>query len=242
MDRTKRSAATGVQGEAPSGLTLASRVYGQLRNEIITGNFPPGRKLHIQSLCRQFGVGLSPMREALTRLSREGLVLHEDQRGFRVKPIDGARLDELTKTRCWLNAIGLRESIANGDDRWEEDLLIAYHRMSKLSLFVTEDGRTVINRQWDEEHRRFHTSLISACGSHWLIEYCDQLFDAWDFYRHVARPTVARARSRTAEHEQILKATLARDTEAAVALLIDHFRRSADLLRDQLRPEEDARD
>ena len=239
MDRPKRSHASRAKvTESPSGLTLASRVYGALRNEIITGQFPPGRKLHIQSLCRQFGVGLSPVREALTRLSREGLVLHEEQRGFRVKPIDIARLDELTRTRCWLNEIGLRQSIANGDNRWEEDLLIAFHRMSKLSPFMTEDSRTIINREWDEEHRRFHMSLISACGSHWLIEYCDQLSDAWDFYRHVLLLTAARERSRNFEHERILKATLARDTDAAVELLNNHLRRSADLLRGQLGPED----
>jgi DNA-binding GntR family transcriptional regulator len=229
----------GNQSTENTNLTLASRAYAALRREIITGNYAPGRKLRIQTLCRQFGVGLSPMREALTRLSREGLVLHEDQRGFRVRPVDQGRLDELTKTRCWLNAVGLRESIANGDDKWEEEVLIAFHRMSKYQPFISEDGRAVINRDWDIEHRGFHRSLISACGSHWLIAFCEQLSDAADFYRHITPPSEKRLTSRGNEHENILKAALARDTEVAVGLLVEHFTRSADLIRDQVGEEED---
>jgi GntR family transcriptional regulator, carbon starvation induced regulator len=221
-----------------SHLTLATRAYAALRTGIVSGDYLPGCKLHIQSLCREFEVGLSPMREALTRLSREGLVLHEEQRGFRVRPLDEARLEELTKTRCWLNTIGLRESIVRGDDRWEEGVLLTYHRMSKLSPFVPEDGRLVINRAWDQEHRSFHTNLIAACGSHWLIEYCEQLADAADCYRHAAPRSPGRVQARTAEHELILKATLARDADAAVACLIDHFHRSTDHIRDRLREEQ----
>lgn len=218
--------------ESPA--TLASRVYGELRGEIIAGRHAPGRKLRIQALCERFGVGLSPMREALTRLSRDGLVKHADQRGFSVARLDLAHLDELVKTRCWFNEIGLRESIANGDDRWEEAILLAYHRLSKLPRYVAAGAGEDFNPAWEEAHRAFHTSLIAACGSRWLIEYCEQLFDAADFYRNVSRVSLLRRKLRQTEHERIAKAVLARDAALAVELMVLHVRRTAALVRERL--------
>lgn len=237
MNLARSALAGGMQRPEENPATLASRVYGQLRREIITGRHAPGRKLRIQSLCTQFGVGLSPMREALTRLSRDGLVRHEDQRGFSVAPLDEAHLEELTKTRCWFNEIGLRESIVNGDERWEEGVLLAYHRLSKLPRYLSEDGISVFNPAWEEAHRLFHTSLISACGSRWLIDYCGQLFDAADFYRHVSRVSLIRRKQRENEHERIVKATLARDADTAAGLLTTHLRQTAELVRERLAAE-----
>jgi len=219
---------------ADNPATLASRVYRQLRSEIICGRHEPGRKLRIQMLCAQFGVGLSPMREALTRLSRDGLVRHEDQRGFSVSRVDPVHLDELTRTRCWFDAIGLRESIANGDQGWEEGVLLAYHRMAKVPRYLGEDERGLVNPAWEETHRAFHAAMIAACGSRWLIDFSGQLFDASDFYRHVSRASNLRRRQRENEHERILKATLARDAELAVALLMEHYQRTAETVRGRL--------
>jgi DNA-binding GntR family transcriptional regulator len=66
---------------------MASIVYERLRREIITVAVPPGERLHIRSLCDRFKVGLSRMREALSRLSSEGLVVQCDHRGFSAAPI-----------------------------------------------------------------------------------------------------------------------------------------------------------
>jgi GntR family carbon starvation induced transcriptional regulator len=229
------SSTNGKTRNAESPATLASRVYQQLRRDLITGQHIPGRKLRIQTLCTQFGVGLSPVREALTRLSREGLVRHEDQRGFSVARIDEQHLEELTKTRCWFNEIGLRESILHGDEQWEEGVLLAFHRMSKLPRDVPDGaGGTVFNPAWEDAHRAFHTSLIAACGSRWLIDYCEQLFDAADFYRHIARLTVVSRKPRDNEHQRIVKAALARDAATAVPLLVEHFTNTTNLVGGRL--------
>lgn len=217
-----------------SPATLASRVYAQLRREVIAGVHAPGVKLRIQTLCDRFDVGLSPMREALTRLSRDGLVRHEDQRGFSVAPLDEGHLEELIKTRCWFNEIGLRESIKNGDQRWEESVLLAYHRMSKLPFYQEGRDGEEFNPAWEEAHRVFHARLIGACGSRWLMEYCEQLFDASDFYRNVSRVSHLRRTQREGEHEKLMRTTLARDTEAAVQLLTEHLQRTATLVRERL--------
>src|SRR5215472_10772064 len=91
--------------------TLASTVYGQLRRDILNVELPPNAKLNIRSLCERFSVGLSPVREALSRLSRENLVRQTDHRGFTVAPVSKADLHDLTKARCALDGMALRQSI-----------------------------------------------------------------------------------------------------------------------------------
>src|SRR3990172_5019394 len=83
--------------------TLASSVYERLRQDVLTGELLPGHKLRIDALRLRYGVGASPVREALNRLVSEGLVTLEDQKGFRVAPVSLDELRELTHTRCLIN-------------------------------------------------------------------------------------------------------------------------------------------
>lgn len=216
--------------------TLATKAYQRLRREIINAQHPPGEKLHIRQLCDRYGMGLSPVREALNRLSRDGLVTQSDQRGFSVAPLSEAHLDELIKTRCWLNEIALRESMAHGDSAWEEGIVIAYHRQSRIPRHASSaENTTVYSQEWEQAHRNFHSSLIAACGSQWLKGFCEQLFDAADRYRHLARVSRLHGEIRLKdEHHQIMEATIARDADKAVALLNIHFTKTADLVRERL--------
>jgi GntR family transcriptional regulator, carbon starvation induced regulator len=110
------------------GGTRTTIVYEQLRREIVSGRLLPGEKLRVEVLRERYGVGGSPLREAMNRLTAEGLVSQLDQKGFRVSPVSTDELLELTRTRCWLNEITLRESITRGDAAWEEQVLLAFHR------------------------------------------------------------------------------------------------------------------
>ena len=120
----------------PSGETLASSTYARLRRDIIEGALVPGSKLRMRQLCERYDVGLSPLREALNRLLRDGLVQQTDLRGFVAAPLSGSELDELTKTRCWLNELALRQSIEHGDSAWEEQVVLTYHRLSRIQLWI----------------------------------------------------------------------------------------------------------
>src|SRR5450432_1808726 len=116
--------------------TLASSVYEQLRQDILTAELAADAKLNIRALCERFSVGLSPVREALSRLSRENLVRQADHRGFTVAPLSKADLQDLTKARCAIDAMALRQSIEAREAAWEENLLIAYHRLSRTPRYA----------------------------------------------------------------------------------------------------------
>lgn len=209
--------------------TRASAIYGALRAEILNGSLEPGQKLNVRSLGARFDAGLSPVREALNRLATEGLALHSDNRGFVVAPVSLPELMDLTQARCWMNEIGIRRSIELGDDAWEEAVLISCHRLSRTPR--TKDPDSVIaDPAWNAAHKAFHQALIGACGSPWLIETCSQLFDSAERYRRLASLAGASRQDPRDEHQEILTATLDRDSDTAATLLSDHFRKTAGLV------------
>lgn len=214
--------------------TLASAAYDRLRQEIITVAIPPGEKLHIRSLCDRFGVGLSPMREALSRLSSEGLVSQFDHRGFAVTGLSEDDLVDLTRARCWVNELAVRNSIANGDAAWEESVVLSFHRLSRTPRFEP-DGAETRSPAWERAHRAFHSSLIAASGSRRLEQYCEQLFDASERYRHVGRKAGIKGENRDHEHRALMEAAVARDAEAAATLIKSHFEHTAELVRKVLK-------
>jgi GntR family carbon starvation induced transcriptional regulator len=208
--------------------TLASAVYEQLRQDILTVALPPESKLNIRALCDRFEVGLSPVREALSRLSMESLVRQVDHRGFTVAPLSLADLEDLTKARCWIDGLGLRQSIETGDAGWEEGLLVAYHRLSRTPRFASEDNRTR-SAAWEAAHKQFHQQLVVGCGSRWLTTISGQLFEAAERYRHLAR-LAGKSRMKEDEHRRIMDAALAHEPDLAVQLLTFHFNKTAELV------------
>jgi DNA-binding GntR family transcriptional regulator len=209
--------------------TLASTVYEQLRRDIVSARLPPGEKLRIDALRARYGVGGSPMREALNRLSTEGLVWQQDQKGFRVAPVSEQELEELTRTRCWINEIALRDSIEHGDAIWEETSVLTFHRLSRIQTRL-DDGS--INPEWERQHRAFHTALISACRSRWMLNFAEMLFDCADRYRHLSGKVTRRApRDVVGEHRAILDAAIDRKADQAVALLKAHVSKTTELVQ-----------
>ena len=200
-----------------------------MRNDILTGELMPGDKLRVDFLRARYEIGTSPMREALNRLAADGLVVHEDQRGFHVSSIGKAELIELMKTRCWLEETALRESIANGDAAWEERALLAFHRLSRVPRSASETSYA-INPEWERLHGDYHRALIGACGSRWLLGFCDQLNDQTHRYRQIAAQVDDPRRDEVDEHRDIMEATIARDTDRATRLLMEHFSRTSDLI------------
>src|ERR1700710_3118634 len=125
--RMIRSAAVRLVAQT-SAPTQASNVYDRLREDLLSGLLPPTRKLQMRFLTETYATGQTPLREALNRLTAEGLVECREQRGFYVSGISEEELVELTKTRCWVESLALRESIAAASPEWEEELVVAHHR------------------------------------------------------------------------------------------------------------------
>jgi GntR family carbon starvation induced transcriptional regulator len=220
------------EGGSPESIT--SRAYSQLRADIMSGVLEPGRKLKIEQLRQHYDVGSSPIREALSLLTSDQFVERIDQRGFRVANVSLQEFDELLKTRCWLEERALRESINNGASGWEEQVVLATYRLSRVPRSEAED-HFVDNAEWEIRHKHFHMTLISASGSSILYKYCDRLYDQNIRYRQLSGSTAFPSRDVNTEHGAICDAVLARDGDLAVELLIAHYVRTGNFLRQQLK-------
>lgn len=205
----------------------ASTVYEQLREDILAARLEPGSKLRIEWVCSHYAAGNTPVREALSRLAAEGLLQHQDQRGFRVAPMSAADLAELTRTRCAIEPAALRLCLGQRSTAWEEALVLAHHRLQRTPRSLdTQHYRA--NPEWEQLHRDFHRALVAACGSRWLLRYCDELADhAWR-YRQWAMADAFGSRDVAAEHAALLDAALGGDAERACMLLAQHFQHTAD--------------
>ena len=212
-----------------STATLASTVHDRLRTDILTGELRPGHKLRIEFLGKRYRTGHIPLREALNRLSSDGLVDRRDQRGFFVAPVSAADLAELTKTRCLVEAAAMRESIAARSAAWEEGIVLAYHRLSRTPR-STSRTEYKANPAWEPLHREFHRSLIAACGSRWLLNFCMQLADQSYRYRQLAFKRAFPLGNDTDGHRAIMQAAIDGDADKAVRLLQSHVRFTADTI------------
>ncbi len=211
------------------GETLASAVYDRLLEDILNGTLEPGLKLRLQVLKKHYDVGNSPLREALNRLSENGMVEREENKGFRVASASVEELKELIRTRCWLEEIALRESIANGDEEWEEGIVLAFHRLTRISLPGSSDG-SYNTRDWERLHREYHAAMMSACGSSILLGYCAQLHEKTLRYRNLAAVMEYRESHELEEHRAIQEAVLQRDADLAVKLMKAHFGVTAEIV------------
>ena len=215
-------------------MTLSSHAYNLLRDDILNAVLAPDKKLVPRELCQKYSIGPTPIREALNRLASEGMVVQSERRSFKVAGFSIVELDDILRTKIWLNEKGLRESIKHGDAEWEERVLISLHRASRARRNIEDDKRGFSeNPDWNNTHLEFHESLISACRSEWLMSFCRTLFFASDRYRALSRlPPVTS--KRWEEHLMIAEATIERDADRAVELLTAHFTTTADQVRAKL--------
>ncbi len=206
--------------------TAISRVYEHIRQDIINGLLAPGQKLKIDSMAERYDIGVNPVREALSRLSTEGLVEHRDQRGFVVHAMSAAEFRELVKTRCWLDSKALEESIIHRDAKWEIALRQAYADLSATPRSLESDENFYSNPQWQNRHRAFHLALLANCGSSWLLHYCKDLTNQAERYRALADAKGYQQRNTPDEHRAIMNYALAGQRSEAIALLQDHYQRT----------------
>jgi GntR family transcriptional regulator, carbon starvation induced regulator len=177
-----------VPAAKPPELTvLSTSLADHLRGAIIRGTFTPGSKLRMEELRESFGVSLSPLREALSRLVAEGFVVAESQRGFRAAPVSAENLREITALRLALEPMALRDAIEHGDETWEAEVAGALYQLKKHSLKEQAPTSEALER-WETVHRNFHLTLLGATRMPLLLNFCTNLHDLSDRYRRLRLP------------------------------------------------------
>ena len=228
MDSSTLSTA---RDDAANARTLASQAHDLLRRDILSGTLAPGQRLRTKDLQARYGLGLSPLRESLQRLSAEGIVVNDAQRGFAVAPVSVAELRDLTVARTALESTMLPMAMQLGSADWEGDIVAAFHRLSRTPL--PHDPAAMADASlWELRHRSFHHALVAGCGSPWLLRLHGQLVDQSERYRKIRilhhLESQAQVRDVNAEHQAVMEAVLRRDATQAVALMTQHLVATSD--------------
>jgi GntR family carbon starvation induced transcriptional regulator len=199
--------------------TLTTDLFEQMRSDILHNRLEPGSRLLFRDIRERYHSGLSPLREALMRLVSEGLVLLEDHKGFRVAPVSREEMIDIANTLLELEAIAIRMAVEKGDDRWEAQIVARYHELSKREMFAA-DG--TLDTEWEARNVAFHEALYEACGSPSLKLVCHLLYERHSRYRRLRTRQGDPSRNVAKEHEGLMRATITRNAEEAVALLRKH--------------------
>jgi len=217
--RAAPTAIGGNSGDEGASRTLAIEMFEKLRADILSARLPPGTKLRFDYLRKTYNVGLSPLREALSRLAENRLVVATGQRGFRVPSASAHDIIDIAMVRKEIESLALRLSIAYGDDAWEASVVAARHKVA----LVEKAGKNVAEDLWESRHREFHRMLVSACHSECLLHLHGLLCDQFDRYRRLSAKSRLSNAPRSLVHQRILDAVLARNADLAVKLLRDHI-------------------
>jgi DNA-binding GntR family transcriptional regulator len=211
--------------------TIASQLVDRLREAIVCGQLEAGAKINLERARESFAVSLSPLREALARLISDGLVLFEDNRGYRVAPVSLSNLEEITQLREEFETLALGQAIAVADARWEGDVMRALHCLNRTPRDAAVPETL---ERWEALHREFHLTLIAGCRMPLLLGFCRVLLNLNDRYRRTFLPATSGDRNVAFEHSEIAQGAVARDAEFACERLREHIHRTGTNLRRHL--------
>jgi DNA-binding GntR family transcriptional regulator len=204
--------------------TISDDGYRRIRTDIIFGKLRPAYKLRLEALKDDYGVSVSTLREILSRLSSEGLVLAEGRRGFEVAPVSGRELKELAGLRLLLECHAMEQSFADGDMEWEGRVVSAHHKLA-----ATERGmssKKANHQLWKRYDGEFHQALISNCGSRVLMQAHAAVFDK--YFRYLILALSYRGDVVPRQHQQLLDCALRRDAVRAKTVLTAHINECVD--------------
>jgi DNA-binding GntR family transcriptional regulator len=210
--------------------TANERVHQELRGDILAGRLRPGERLPFAALCQRYNASVGVVREALSRLVEQGLVLAEPNQGFRVTTISRTDLIQLTELRVELEAMALRRAIHEGDIQWESEILSVHHRLERTPMLDPDDPAR-FNEDWAIVHGEFHRTILAACSNTRMRNIADGLRDAAELYRRWSLPLGhGQSRDVADEHRALVRHVIAHETDKAVQVLIDHIQLTTDLL------------
>jgi DNA-binding GntR family transcriptional regulator len=201
-------------------LSAGEQVYDRLRGDIIFGRLAPGLRLRLERLRDEYDVSVTTLREVLGRLTSEGLISFEGQKGFEVARISAAELRDIAEMRILLECHAAALSFGRGDLDWEAQVVAAHHKLTRMEARMLAGDREA-TAAWKQYDREFHVALISACGSAELMAVHERIFDR--FLRYQVLLVMFRGAVAAEEHDALLQAALGRDVARAQDILTRHI-------------------
>lgn len=207
---------------AGDGASVGDELYRRLRSDIVLARLAPGQRLRLEALREAYGASVTTLREMLSRLVAERLVVAEGRRGFEVAPVSLADLRDLGALRLLLETHAMAQSFAAGDMEWEGEVVAAHHKLAATEQLMMTAG-TIQPSLWKKYDGEFHRALIARCGAPALMDTHAAVFDRYFRYQMIVFQF--RGDEPAQQHRGLLDCALARDAAGAAALLERHVTR-----------------
>ena len=209
-------------------MSLAQKAYDIIRGEILNCALAPGQQIVQARLVEKYGLGLTPIREALQRLAHEGLVQPYPRFGYIVSPVTEEMVRHLYEVRMILEAAAVRLAVERASD-------------AQLRQIADNARFTYIYKNHEqyvrflERNAAFHDSIALLAGNPRLAEVLGGLLDELSRIFHLGLDLRDSADEMQSEHTALAEALLARDADRAGQVLREQITRSQQRVLDALR-------
>lgn len=216
-----------------NNITLASNCFTKIKELILTGELLPSERIKGEYLKNRLQVGLSPIREALSRLVTTCLVEVIDNAGFRVASLSQEKIIDAFQSFAKIEALLLREAIECGDEIWEAQIMACLYRLSKIEA----DNLKISQSIWSVRNDEFHEAVIDGCQLHGLKQMRQSCLMIKEWCYALAYPNLndGLVMVSHSEHVQIAELTIARKADAACAMLYKHTLHSLSMVSSRLK-------
>ncbi len=205
--------------------TKAEIVYAQLREQILSGGLLPGQRITLAGLAKQLEVSVMPIRDAVARLEREGLVSLTPHKDIRVTDLSIKDIRQLFDIRGVLEALAARLAVQNAAGSCAAQLVAADARMK--AAFAARDFYAMADANWD-----FHRAILAAAGNPHLARMLEDVWARCFRFRLGYKLIPGRAEATFTEHAAIIAAMGAGDAGAVALAAQSHVGQAAqDFLR-----------
>jgi DNA-binding GntR family transcriptional regulator len=197
-----------------SAPSYTNQVFDIIREQILSGSFSPGERLNEVELAEKLGTSRSPIREALQRLSSEGLVNLVPKKGAFVFTLDPQEIEESFEVREVLEIAAVRFAVERADDR----------DLQKLEEILETTKRTIKKTSHYPRDINFHLQVFAAAGNSKLESVYSEINTKIQLAQTLSVSDLDRASSAYDEHLPIFKALQQRDADEAERAMRRHIR------------------
>lgn len=200
-------------------MNLAEQAYQLIRTEILSTRLMPGQQIVQNQLAEKYGLGMTPVRDALQRLAHEGLVQAIPRSGYVVSHVTFSDVRELFELRSILETAAVRLAVARAT---EEQLRQLAEKANFLYVYSDrEDYSRFLAR-----NQEFHCAVAQLSGNRRLTEQLERVLDGLTRVFHFGLDLRDSAEEMRSEHVQLVDALLRRDADAAVEITTSQISRS----------------
>lgn len=191
-------------------------VYEELKMRILKGEIAPGQRLMEVETSEELGVSRTPVREAIKKLEKEGLVVVEPRKGTYAAQISDNDLIEILEVREALEALAAQYAVKRMKASQKDKLISVSKKYNK----AVEDGMLPLMIKYDTE---FHRILVDGSNNRTLINLIEQLQELLLRFRYLYYDNARRAEQNPPEHQRIIDAVMAGDEKEAYAATMAHI-------------------